>query len=80
MSNHKIIAQEASKRGYNYNGLNLDTYYNWVKRGYQVKLGQKAFIKTRLWSQGINKRKILVSLFNIEQVLEIKNKELVALL
>lgn len=70
-TNEQIIALEASKKNYTYNGSNIDTYPNWVKRGYQVKLNQKAFIKTHLWTSGVNKRKTLQGLFTIDQVTKV---------
>ena len=68
LSNIEIIAIEASKKEYIYNGENIFTFAQWEKRGFGVKNGQKAFIKTRLMSQGENPRSIPVSLYTIEQV------------
>jgi len=68
MSNQEIIALEASKKGYEYNGNNIYTYPEWSKRGYKPMKGQRAFCMTHLWTNGINRRKILVGLFTLEQV------------
>ena len=77
MSNAEIIALEASKKGYNYNGRNIDTYGEWLKLGHQVKQGQRAFIKTYLWTNGVNRRKTLQGLFTLEQVTKIHTKSLI---
>ena len=68
MTNEKIIELEANKKGFAYDGENIFTFAQWEKRGFGVKNGQKAFIKTRLMSQGENPRSIPVSLYTIEQV------------
>ena len=68
MSNAEIIALEANKKGYEYNGSNIKTYGEWLKVGHQVKQGQRAFVKTYLWTSGVNKRKTLQGLFTLEQV------------
>ena len=77
MSNQEIIVVEASKKGYNYNGSNIYTYPEWLNSGYQVKQGQRAFIKTYLWTNGVNRRKTLQGLFTIEQVTKITSKDLI---
>ena len=77
MSNQEIIALEASKKGYNYNGSNIYTYGEWLKLGYQVKQGQRAFIKVYLWTNGVNRRKTLQGLFTLEQVTKITSKDLI---
>ena len=68
MSNAEIITLEANKKGYEYNGSNIKTYGEWLKVGHQVKQGQRAFVKTYLWTSGVNKRKTLQGLFTLEQV------------
>lgn len=77
MSNTEIITLEASKKGFSYNGNNIHTYKEWSDLGYQVKYGQRAFIKTRLWSQGLNRRKILVGLFTSDQIVKATTKDLI---
>lgn len=76
-SNVEIIALEASKKNFNYTGDNLFTYKEWEDLGYAVKQGQRAFIKTRLWSLGLNKRMIPASLFTINQVVKVNNDSLI---
>jgi len=76
LTNAEIIAIEASKRGYSYNGSNIKTYGEWLKLGCQVKQGQKAFIMTYLWNSGMN-RKTLQGLFTVEQVTKIPTKNLI---
>jgi hypothetical protein len=74
-ANQEIISIAASLKGFKYNEENLLTYPEWLKRGYRVKRGQHAFIKTRLWTLGDNRRFIPASLFKIDQVEKInKNK------
>jgi len=68
MSNQEIITLEANKKGYNYNGSNIYTYPEWSKRGYKPMKGQRAFVKTYLWTNGVNRRKTLQGLFTLEQV------------
>lgn len=75
--NRAIIAQEAALRGFNYNGNNLHTYEGWRQEGYMVKRGQKAFIKTHLWTQGKNRRKVLEYLFTDKQVVKVNVSQLV---
>jgi len=77
MSNQEIIALEASKKGYNYNGSNIKTYGEWINSGYQVEQGQRAFIKVYLWTNGVNRRKTLQGLFTLEQVTKITSKDLI---
>jgi hypothetical protein len=77
LTNAEIIALEANKRGYNYNGSNIHTYKEWLDLGHQVKQGQTAFIKTYLWNSGTNRRKILQGLFTIEQVVKVNAKDLI---
>jgi GH15 family glucan-1,4-alpha-glucosidase len=77
--NRAIIAQEAFLKGFNYNGDNLDTYEGWETKGYAVKLGQKAFIKTHLWTKGKNRRKILEYLFTDKQVVKVNIDQLVVI-
>ena len=68
-SNQEIITWEASKKGFNYTGDNLFTYGEWLCQGYRPVRGQRAFIKTYLWTLSReNKKKTLVGLFTIEQV------------
>jgi len=71
MSNAEIIATEANKKGYDYNGSNLLSFYEWSKKGYKPIKGQKAFIKPYLWTLGVNRRKKIVALFTNEQVIKI---------
>lgn len=78
MSNHDIITQEALRKGYNYNGSNIHTWAEWSDLGYVPAKGQRAFIKTRLWTKGVNKRKVLVGLFTIDQVVGITSKNLIS--
>jgi len=75
--NHQIITQEAMLKGFNYNGNNLHTYEGWRQEGYMVKRGQKAFIKTHLFTQGKNRRKVLEYLFTDKQVVKINIGQLV---
>lgn len=78
MSNHEIITQEASKRDYYYNGSNIHTYSEWLELGYVPARGQRAFIKTRLWTKGVNRKKVLIGLFTIEQVTKVVTKDLIS--
>jgi len=71
MSNQEIINQEVIKKGFEYTGDNLYTYGQWMQKGYNVKRGERAFIKTRLWSTGENKRLKPSSLFKFDQVLKV---------
>ena len=71
MSNLEIINQEASQKGFIYTGDNLYTYGQWLKLGYHVIRGQKAFIRARLWSTGENKRLKQSFLFTDTQVLKL---------
>jgi len=75
-SNHDIILKEANQKGFNYTGDNLLSYAQWIKRGYVITRGQKAFMKIYLWNQGGN-RKILTGLFTSEQVQKTRCIELV---
>ena len=68
LTNEEIIAIEAFRKGYVFNGENIFTFGEWERRGFAVKNGEKAFIKTRLMSQGENPRSIPVSLYTKEQV------------
>ena len=77
MSNAEIITLEANKKGYDYNGSNIKTYGEWLYSGHQVKQGQRAFIKTYLWTNGVNRRKTLQGLFTLEQVTKIHTKSLI---
>ena len=70
MSNLEIINHEASKKGFIYTGDNLHTFAEWKALGRSVIKGQKAFIKTRLWSLGENKRLRTAILFRRDQVTE----------
>jgi hypothetical protein len=72
--NHEIITQAASQKNFIYNGNNLHTYGEWLQLGYVPTKGQRAFIKTRLWSTGINKRLKSVALFRDDQVVKITPK------
>lgn len=76
-TNAEIITALASQKNFTYTGDNLYTYAEWLQMGYAVTRGQKAFIKTRLWSKGNNKRLIPASLFTFEQVTKINNNSLV---
>jgi hypothetical protein len=67
-ANKEIISITASFKNFHYNGENLFTYPEWLQKGYRVKRGQHAFIKTRLWTLGKNRRFVLVSLFTANQV------------
>lgn len=71
MSNQEIILSESLKKNFIYTGDNLHTYPEWMSLGYSVKRGQKAYIKVRIWSLGINKRKIPANFFTLDQVLKI---------
>ena len=75
--NRAIIAQEATLKGFNYTGDNLHTYEGWKAKGYMVKRGQKAFIKTHLLTNGKNRRKVLEYLFTDKQVVKVNIKQLV---
>ena len=76
-TNAEIITALASQKNFNYTGDNLHTFPEWKEQGYIPMRGQKAFIKTRLWSKGNNKRLIPASLFTFEQVTKINNNSLV---
>jgi len=67
-ANQEIIAQEALMKGFHYNGNNLNTFEGWRAKDYVVKRGQKAFIKTHLFTYGKNRRKVLEYLFTDKQV------------
>lgn len=67
-SNVEIITLAASQKGFNYTGDNLFTFDEWSAMGYKINKGAKAFITTRLWSSGINKRLKPKSLFRTDQV------------
>ena len=69
MSNLEIINHEASKKGFVLTGNNLHTFTEWKAQGMSVKKGQKAFISTRLWSSGENRRLVPAYLFKDTQVL-----------
>jgi hypothetical protein len=75
--NREIIAQEAFLRGFNYTGDNLHTYEGWKQKGYMVKRGQKAFIKTHLFTNGKNRRKVLEYLFTSSQVTKVNVGQLI---
>jgi len=75
-SNHDIILREANQKGFNYTGDNLLSYAQWLKRGYVITRGQKAFMKIYLWNQEKN-RKILTGLFTISQVQKVRCNQLV---
>lgn len=82
MSNKEIIATEAMLKGIEYDGNNLFTFQEWKKRGYSVKKGEKAAVKTSIWKHVVredkegNKIKKMfltsASLFYIDQVQLIK--------
>lgn len=83
MSNVEIITTEAMLKGYEYNGLNLNTFQAWKSKGYSVKKGEKAFISTNLWKPVTKKDKetgtekrimitVKASLFTMDQVELIK--------
>jgi len=67
--NRKIIYQEAAKKGFNYTGDNLHTYSDWKYKGFVPKRRQRAFIKPHLWTRGENRRRIIVGLFRLDQVI-----------
>lgn len=71
LTNKEIIALEATKKGFDYTGNNLHTFVEWKDQGYTVIRGQRAYIKTRLWTQGINKRLIPNQLFRVDQVTKV---------
>lgn len=77
LTNAEIIAIEANKRGYSYNGSNIHTFRDWELKGYAPIRGQKAFMKVYLWNNGTNRRKTLQGLFTVEQVTKIPTKELI---
>jgi len=70
MSNLEIILSESLKKNFTYTGDNLHTYGEWLAKGMHVIKGQKSFIKTRIWSSGVNRRKIPGNFFTIDQVLK----------
>jgi len=70
MSNQEILLNEITKKGFMYTGDNLHTYPEWINLGYSVKRGQRAYIKVRIWSSGVNRRKIPGNFFTIDQVLK----------
>ena len=53
--NREILEMECMLKGFQYDGENLFTYNEWKQRGYQVKKGEKCFIKTKLWKALKNK-------------------------
>lgn len=69
LTNQEIITIEAFQKGFNYTGDNLYTFVEWHEQGYSIVKGQKAFITTRLWSKGINKRLRVMYLFKHDQVI-----------
>jgi len=75
--NQEIIAQEAILKGFNYTGDNLHTFAQWRTKGCMVRKGQKAFIKTHLFTLGKNRRKVLEYLFTDKQVEKVGWKELI---
>jgi len=74
-SNHEIITLAAKQKNFPYNGNNLHTYGEWLQLGYVPTKGQRAFIKTRLWSTGINKRLKPAALFKDDQVVRITPRQ-----
>ena len=77
MSNLEIINQEASKKGFVYTGDNLFTFPEWHSQGYSIIKGQRAFITTKLWSNGINKRLKTAIMFRADQVRKNEVKSLI---
>jgi len=86
MTNAELIAQAAKKQNFDYTGDNLFTYPEWKKRGYQVKKGEKTFLRVRIWGE-VNKKKysnmtfpkvsfpwVWAKLFTIDQVVPIEAK------
>ena len=86
-TNKELLKLACMEVGYLYDGENLFTYNEWKKRGYQVKKGEKCFLKTRLWktvphkkdnkdnNQDEKENKCLMTtacLFTIDQVEPIK--------
>lgn len=52
-TNTEIIELELLAAGvfnFKYNGENLNTYAKWRKLGYQVRKGEKAYMKCELWT------------------------------
>lgn len=49
MTNREIIATECGMLGIEYDD-NIYSFAEWKKKGYSVKKGQKAIIKTGLWT------------------------------
>ena len=82
MTNQEILLMESNLRGFEYDGENLHTYAEWKSRGKQVKKGEKAFLKCKLWKYTKSKDKegnelkkcylVNASLFTDEQVEELK--------
>jgi len=78
MTNTQIIAQATQKQNFDYTGDNLFTYPEWLKMGYRPARGQRAFIKTYLWTlSSENRKKTLVGLFARDQVQKVSCNELV---
>ncbi len=87
-SNNAIIMQEAVDHGLlteteaelmliNGKEIPLHTYSGWIERKFQVKQGEKAIIRTRLWtkdSQG-DYHLIPAGLFSDSQVEKIKEEK-----
>lgn len=49
VTNKELLELACMELDFMYDGENLFTYNEWKKRGYQVKKGEKCFIKTKLW-------------------------------
>ena len=87
-SNNSIIMQEAINHGLlteteaelkliQGETPDLHTYSGWLERGYHVKAGERAIIKTKLWIKDPTEKFHLVptGLFSIEQVENIIEEE-----
>ena len=77
-ANREIITQEALMKGFKYDDNNLDTFDGWEEKGYYPRRGQKAYIRTHLWTKGKNRRKILEYLFRYDQVEKIGRDMLIS--
>lgn len=59
MTNFEIIGEVAETIGFDYDGSNLKTFAEWKKIGYQVKKGEKAFLKANIWQKSTKKEEIV---------------------
>lgn len=48
-TNREMIEEMANAMGFEYDGMNLNTFNEWAKEGLIVKKGEKAFMSLELW-------------------------------